>query len=496
MTPLGVEMTKEGRDRGRVLVLDARSEARGALETRLAEEGYELVDRAAKAIDVIIAHPSIDGWPRSVERLLRDDDDRRLVVVIDELEQGLEAVNELGVDRLATDLDSVVVAVRQLRGPLMRRPTLETRVRERTATLQQIKAQWEQTFDAVAEPLAVIDDTYRLVRINRAYAAALDREIVELPGRICHEARKGCPASFATRDEDGRCSGCPVAATMADGQSRSETLIDSVGRHWLVSAHPVQVEGMPPSIVVQYRDVTRQVREQAQLSHESKAAALGNLAGAVAHELNSPMTSIMVFSESLARKTAEGSELNDNALEINEAARRCRRLIQGLLRFARRPRSGAPTPLSLGQVFDETRPLLEHRLDIAQVELRDELPFDLPRVRGQLADLEHVLVDLLVNALEACEAGDSITVSAEVVGDQVELVVRDTGRGMSEELLAQAFEPFFTTKSDGRGTGLGLTTSEALITQMGGEITLTSTVGDGTRAAVRLPIAEAEQEGR
>ncbi len=488
-------MARRGRGRARVLVLDAREDARAELEARLKDEGYALVGRDAQAepIDIIVAHPSIDGWPRAVERLLRDND-RRVVALVDDLAQSCEAINELGVDRLATDRESVVLAVRQLRGPLTRRPTLETRVRERTAMLQQIKAQWEQTFDAVAEPLAVIDQRYRLVRSNRAYADALDQEIVELPGKPCYEARRGCLADFPDRDGDGLCSGCPVPETMADGQSRSATLVDSVERHWLVSAHPVRVEGMPQSIVVQYRDVTRQVREQAQLSHESKAAALGNLAGAVAHELNSPMTSIMVFSESLARKTAEGSELNDNALEINEAARRCRRLIQGLLRFARRPRSGAMTPLSLGQVFDETRPLLEHRLDIAQVALKDELPFDLPRVRGQLADVEHVLVDLLVNALEACKAEDSITVSAAVVGDQVELVVEDTGQGMDEQVLAQAFEPFFTTKSDGRGTGLGLTTSEALITQMGGEIKLTSTVDEGTRVAVRLPIAEDDEE--
>ncbi|MCK5799719.1 MAG: PAS domain-containing protein [Deltaproteobacteria bacterium] len=482
----------------RVLVLDARDEPRDALQDALRQAGYELVDISNAEeftlhLDILVAHPSTEGWPRNIERLLRDRTDCRVVGWVDTLAQASVAVNTLHVDRVVQGLPEAILAVKDLEAPSTRRPTLETRVVERTAALQQIKAQWEQTFDAVRNPLAIIDEDYHLIRVNRPYAHVLACGIIDLPGRRCFEARLKSEAAFEADDDHSPCRSCPVQAALETGTSQDETLIDRAGRHWRVSASPVHLPDHAMSFVVQYHDVTQENRRQEQLRHESKMAAVGNLAGAIAHELNSPMTSILVFSEALAHKTPQGSELNDNALEINEAARRCRRLIQGLLRFARRPRSIDTGPVSLGQVFDETRPLLEHRLDVAQVTLENRLPFDLPRVCGRVADLEHVVIDLLVNALEACSAHDTITVSASATDTWIELLIEDTGKGMAPEVLEKAFEPFFTTKTDGRGTGLGLTTCETIVTQMGGEIVLTSTPDHGARATLRLPIYRDEE---
>ena len=145
---------------------------------------------------------------------------------------------------------------------------------------------------------------------------------------------------------------------------------------------------------------------------------------------------------------------------------------------------------SLVQIVDEIRPLLEHRLAVAGVSLDFELPPGLPALSVHVSDLEHVLVDLLVNALEACSSGDRIVLRArELANDLLEVVVEDNGSGMGEDVRAQAFDPFFTTKSAGQGTGLGLTTCDALITQMGGTIALESTVGEGTSVVLQLPVA-------
>lgn len=475
-----------------VLLLDGRDEPARAVVMALEAIGAIVLRGGAEhldslAFDLVVAHPSTPGWPRVVERVCRDHPERQVIALVDELGEACVAINELAVSGVAMD---VAMLTRQLEKLVTSPADLETRVQERTSTLQQIKAQWEQTFDAVRDPLAVLDEQYRVIRANRAYAELLGLPIVEVPGRICYQLRDGTPGAFAELDDISRCRECPVPQVRKNGEAATASMADTLGRRWLVSAFPVKLAGQPTSLVVHYRDVSALHARQDTLVRESKRAAVGDLAGAIAHELNSPMTSIMVFSEALARKTAEGSELNDNALEINEAARRCRRLIQGLLRFARRPRSVEMSGHSLGQIVDEIRPLLEHRLAVAGVTLDYELPPSLPALLVHVSDLEHVFVDLLVNALEACSSGDRIVLRArELANELLEVVVQDNGSGMSEEVRAQAFDPFFTTKSATQGTGLGLTSCEALITQMGGTIELTSTVGEGTCVVLQLPVA-------
>ena len=306
-----------------VLLLDGRAEPAQAVIAALETIGATVLRGGAEhldslAFDLVVAHPSTPGWPRVVERARRDHPERQVFALVDQLAEACVAVNELAGDHIATD----VPMLRRLLRKLVASPSdLETRVQERTSTLQQIKAQWEQTFDAVRDPLAVLDEQYRVIRANRAYAELLGLPIVELPGRSCYQLREGTPGVFAELDDISRCRECPVPRVRKNGEAASVSMADTLGRRWLVSAFPVKLAGQPTSLVVHYRDVSSLHARQDTLVQESKRAAVGDLAGAIAHELNSPMTSIMVFSESLARKTADGSELNDNALEINEAAR-------------------------------------------------------------------------------------------------------------------------------------------------------------------------------
>lgn len=468
-----------------ILLIDQRPTY--PLKEKLSALGYRVLEgnkHLEDSFEKIIIHASVNGWTSIGQRAKRDKTKCIIIAIVENLEQAREAVNILSVDHLATSDEEAIYALEELEA---RPAPLEAQVQARTAALQQIKAQWEQTFDSFSEPTAVIDQEMKLIRINRAYAKELNREIVELPGRKCYELHRTAPYQ-AFPQHEGICIHCPAIDARKRNEPVSTTLVDSNGKHWLVSAHPVKIDGHLQSVVVQYSDVTSERKRLDQLATESKLAAVGNLAGAIAHELNSPMTSIMVFSESLARKTADGSELNENALEINEAARRCRRLIQGLLRFARRPREIEMSPISIGQVFDEVLPLLAHRLDVASVTLKDKLPFDLPQISGYIADIEHVLVDLLVNALEACSAGDEISISAEARNEFIDIIIEDTGEGMKEATLARAFDPFFSTKSGAQGRGLGLTTCESIIGQMGGSIALRSVFGEGTKAVLSMPI--------
>jgi signal transduction histidine kinase len=356
--------------------------------------------------------------------------------------------------------------------------------------LQQIKEQWEQSFDAVQDPMAVLAPDYRIVRANRAYAAHLGREIVQVPGKYCYELRSLSKNRYPLTDQ-GLCENCPAATTREDQAAASTNITDREERRWVVSAYPVRTE-IAGTVICHYRDVTSEVQRLGQIAIADKLASVGKLAGAVAHELNSPMTSIMVFSEALAQKAEDESIFYQHAVEINEAARRCRRLIQGLLHFARRPQSQQRTTVRVAEVWAEMQPLVRHRIDILGAVLEVDLPPDLPAVPVIVADLEHVLVALVTNATEACGKGDRIRLTAEVLSRDrfLQISVSDTGRGMSSEELASAMDPFFTTKPATQASGLGLTTVEAVLSEMGGTIRLESEEGQGTSAYVCLPLPE------
>jgi two-component system NtrC family sensor kinase len=456
---------------------------------------YELyldpADAPSSGVDAVVVHPSLEGWPRVVHRLRRDHQSAVLIAWVEQLAQATTAVNDLRARCVIHDLSELIVQLAKL-APVA--PTesqeFEIRVQERTQALQQIKAQWEQSFDAVLDPMAVMDEHFRLIRVNRAYATHLGLPIVNIPGRFCYELQQAYEAGLVEQEqpENGRClcQNCPVRSS--SGMPKRATLIDKKGQRWAVAAYPISVADQPQSFVVHYRDITQAVQRLDRVARANKMAAVGSLAGAIAHQLNSPMTSIMVFSEALSRKTDPDSELHENAKEINDSAQRCRRLIQGLLRFARRPRAAQLEPVGLARVIAEMQPLVQHRVDVARVSLEVDVAMDSPLISGRHSDVEHLLVDLIVNALEACSPGDTISVWTESKPGHVQLCVKDSGRGMSEDVLASAFTPFFSTKQNDQGAGLGLTTCEAIVSEMGGTITLESRLGEGSCATLMLPV--------
>lgn len=446
--------------------------------------------------DVAVIHTAVAGWEAVLRQMRRRDPAMRVLAVATDLPLAIRAVNEFGIERLIADDADIARGVAELRdAPPTEAQRLEREVQTRTAVLQQIKSEWEQSFDAVQDPMAVIDASYRIIRVNRAYARHMGSTVVEVPGHTCFELRSGSSHVFEV-DADGACCDCPVRTVRFSGRPSQATLQEPAGLRWMVSAYPVDIPDLPWSLVVHYRDITAEVERLAKIARADKMSAVGKLAGAVAHELNSPMTSIMVFSEALARKTEDGSELHAHAREINESALRCRRLIQGLLRFARRPRGRERASVSLALVMEEIRPLLQHRIDVARIQFAVDLPLTLWTIHGHVADVEHLLVDLLSNAIEACGPDDTVQLSARnLVGQQmVEFSVRDSGRGMTPEVLESAFDPFFSTKSGAQAAGLGLTTCEAMVADMGGTMGLDSAPGRGTVAWVRLPAAGAEGE--
>jgi len=235
----------------------------------------------------------------------------------------------------------------------------------------------------------------------------------------------------------------------------------------------------------------------AQLRHADRLSTIGMLAAGVAHELNEPLGNILGFAQ-LAKKTPRVPASAKHDIEkIETASLQAREIIQKLLVFARQ-RPPKKSRINLNQVVQDSFYFFEAQCAKEGVELIHALSPNLPEIIADPSQLNQVLVNLIVNALQSMSAGGKITVRTWSSDHHVYLSVEDTGPGISRENLEKIFVPFFTTKDIGHGTGLGLPVVHGIITSHGGSINVDSKVDSGTRFEIRLPILilkDIEQEG-
>jgi PAS domain S-box-containing protein len=249
----------------------------------------------------------------------------------------------------------------------------------------------------------------------------------------------------------------------------------------------------PGRHIASVRDLSRQKELESQLRQAQKMEAVGRLAGGIAHDFNNLLTAISGYSEFLA-SGIEDPRLKRHAEEIKKASARAANLTGQLLAFSRR-QVLQPRVLDLNAVVSDMDSLLR-RLIGEDVELVTMLAPRLASVQADPTQIEQVIVNLAVNARDAMPNGGSVTIeTANVItenGSFVQLILTDTGIGMTEAERQQLFDPFFTTKAG--GTGLGLATVYGIVDQSGGVIEVDSAPGMGSSFRVWLPSVEAAPE--
>jgi two-component system, NtrC family, sensor kinase len=374
------------------------------------------------------------------------------------------------------------------------------------------KRQWEKTFDAISDPLMIVDDDYVIRRANLALADDLGMAIQRIVGRKCHEVRRRSTQAFAG-ENDSPCTGCPVPEARREGVPRDGEIPSRAGRLYRLRAYPLDDSGdvsegwpgpsdatppprrelAPPLVVCSYRDVTDEREMARQLSNAEKLAAIGRLAGGVAHEINNPLGGILAFAQILLRDQCPPEEQRDYLREIEKSAFRCKAIVESLLRFSRQSPSAPRVPLSINDVVRESLTLVSYKYAASDVEIRCNLEEGVPPVMGNASQLEQVLVNLLSNAFDAItskparKSGGAIEVRTALIGGSLELEVADSGSGIAEADLPKIFDPFFTTKEEGRGSGLGLAVTYAIVREHGGRIAARNRPGGGALFVVTLP---------
>ena len=250
------------------------------------------------------------------------------------------------------------------------------------------------------------------------------------------------------------------------------------------------------ALVVQRREAEMaRARVENQLRHADRLATIGQLAAGVAHELNEPLSGILGFAQLAQKQPALPDQVARDLEKIVATCLHARGVVKKLMLFARQspPRK---TWVDINRVVEEALSLLEPRCARNSVTVVRHLSPRLPQITADPSQLQQVLVNLIVNAIQAMPSGGTLKVTTGVSDDRLIIALEDSGAGMSKEVLDQLFVPFFTTKDVNEGTGLGLPVVHGIITSHEGAIHVDSKPGRGSRFEVQLPLAAApEYEG-
>lgn len=235
-------------------------------------------------------------------------------------------------------------------------------------------------------------------------------------------------------------------------------------------------------------------RMQAQLIRSEKLASLGEIVAGIAHELNNPLTGILVMASLLEKNPRLDPDAREDLATVVHESKRCARIVKGLLDFSR-VTTPQKAPTDLNHVMENSLSLIGTQSIFHNVRIEKLYDPQLPTLLLDGHQMEQVFVNILLNAGQAMTEGGTLTLRTAREGSQVRIDVEDTGHGIAEGLLGKIFDPFYTTKET-TGTGLGLSVSYGIVENHGGSIEVQSQVGRGTCFTIRLPLgAEAEAEG-
>jgi len=236
-------------------------------------------------------------------------------------------------------------------------------------------------------------------------------------------------------------------------------------------------------------ELARDKAERAARQSE-RLASVGQLAAGIGHEINNPLLNIMSLADLIENAVKDDMQVRSDVRLLKKEGQRCARIVQGILSFARES-NPEYTEFNAQRLIEETLALLRHRIDSEEITVVTDIARDL-HITGDFNQLQQVLVNVILNAVQASQAGSIMQIKACANIDYTAIEIIDTGTGIKQDHLARVFDPFFTTKAEGEGTGLGLSISYGIVKHHGGTIHLENMQGAGLRVVILLP-AEAEQ---
>ena len=243
---------------------------------------------------------------------------------------------------------------------------------------------------------------------------------------------------------------------------------------------------------------TKELRSaQDQILRSERLASLGRLAAGVAHEMNNPLSGILLFTQSLLKRTKDDLSVQEDLKVIEQEIIRCSRIVRSLLDFSRENKP-KKVPTQINRVIENTLSLVGNQADFHNIRIIKELHPSMPEMPLDDNQMQQVLMNIILNAADAMSEGGTLTITSSLSSQDncVEIKITDTGCGIPEKLIDRIYDPFFTTKESKKGTGLGLAVSYGIIKKHQGFILVESEEGKGTTFTIRLPINPPESNNQ
>jgi len=353
------------------------------------------------------------------------------------------------------------------------------------------KKEWEETFQAVTDPIFLIDTEYNVLLHNDRLSPGMTNAWNRAISSKCFAKLRGF---------EGPCPNCPIEEIKKNPKPLFQRWHTAEGEFLDLSYYPVLNEDKQLSaITIIMKDVTQKLKMEAQLVHSAKMVALGVMAAGVAHELNNPMTVIIGTAQMLVRDQQDSDPERAEALgDIINCGLRCKRIIQNLLTFSRQDQAPV-TAIDLNAEAERVLDMIQYQINRSQIGIRENFQRDLPKMKANGPQIQQVLTNFLINARDALAEVDrkekviEVSTALRMEGDRrwAILSVIDNGPGIAPEDLSKIFTPFYTSKEASKGTGLGLSVSLGIAESHGGRIEVDSKAGQGCCFRLVLPIDEA-----
>ena len=360
------------------------------------------------------------------------------------------------------------------------REELELKVRERTREIEQTKQYLENLLENANDVIYTLDTEQRFTYVNSKINVWGYRKD-DLIGRPY--------LSLLSRRHRGR----RLKNTLDIGakQVYEVEVVTRMGetRTVMVSVSPLQgVEGEILGVLGIARDMTETKKLEQQIRNSEKLASIGKLAAGVAHEINNPLGGILNCLYNLRKGTLSPARQEEYRALMEDGVRRVQKIVRQLLDFSQQ-HEPEYSPTDINQVVDRVLVLTNHLFAPNRIRLETALGQVLPSLMVDRHMIEQVLMNLVLNAVQAMKNGGVLTIRTSVAEGICRVEVSDTGSGIAPAVLPRIFDPFFTTKGEGEGTGLGLSVSLGIVERHGGKILVESEVGKGTTFILCLPLS-------
>jgi signal transduction histidine kinase/ActR/RegA family two-component response regulator len=377
--------------------------------------------------------------------------------------------------------------------------------------------EWRYTFDAIMDPVLILDNELNIIKGNRAAFQLLSVNGAAIEGKSCHQLFAG---------SDTACRICPIQTVLLENKPYQQEITHRyLGRTFSVSCSPLMENSEVVGFVYSAKDISHQRNLEKRLVHAYKLEAIATLAGGIAHDFNNILGAILGNADlllyRLPTKESRGEapigppityeDISEHVQAIKRASNRAKDLVTQILAFSRQSTSESRN-IMIGPVVKESCRLLRASLP-ATIDLKVSVGENIGMIYADPAQIQQVVMNLCSNAAQAIENGvgvieislrDIQTGKAEKLryhdlepGRYVVLTVKDNGKGISPEMIERIFDPFFTTREVGEGTGMGLAVLHGIIVSHSGIIDVKSELGKGTVFTVffpRLPDPDGEED--